>query len=250
MLRGQDVVVDAHDDHRVDLVPRRDGQDHLSRPGGEVLLEHGAVAVLAGRLDHDVDAERLPVDLAGLLLRQHLDLPAADVHRVPLDARTARVKAPCTVSKRSRYSRAFGSATSTIATTSMSGCDCVDDAEDVAPDPPESHDPHAYAHAPAHSFPLPAGRRPLVRLRCSVGASSPCSTWIAARPRGRYRPSLPDGIMQARLTEGNGRRRYPDSRAVAFEILRGEPDGSLALRTAGRRAETATTRGACSQEAK
>ena len=74
------VEVDAERDGHVG-VGRRRRDDHLLRPGLEVLGGVVALGEQAGRLDHDVDAEVAPGQVGRIALGEHLDLGAVDGDR-------------------------------------------------------------------------------------------------------------------------------------------------------------------------
>ena len=74
------VEVDAQGDGDVG-VGRRGRDDHLLRPGLEVLGGVVALREQAGRLDHDVDAEVAPGQRRGIALGEHLDRLAVDDDR-------------------------------------------------------------------------------------------------------------------------------------------------------------------------
>ena len=84
MFRLQRVVVDAHDDHCVDLVIGWHRQDDLLRPGRQMPLELLPRQEHPGRLDNDVHGELPPRDLRRVLLLGHQHLPAADRQRVAI----------------------------------------------------------------------------------------------------------------------------------------------------------------------
>ena len=78
------VEVDAQGDRHV-RVGRRRRDDHLLRPGVEMLGGVVALGEQAGRLDHDVDAELAPRQIGGVTLGEHLDLGPVDGEGVVAD---------------------------------------------------------------------------------------------------------------------------------------------------------------------
>ncbi len=100
------VLVHAHE-QRLDVALARGGDDDLLGAGREVALGLLGVGEEAGRLDHVVDAQRLPGQLARLLGgHDALDLVAVDDQHVVVlrrgarssSAETACLKRPCTES--------------------------------------------------------------------------------------------------------------------------------------------------------
>src|SRR5690606_34398109 len=83
------VVIDADDDHRIERVLRRHGQDDLLRAGIGVLLNLLALGEDTGRFDGDVDREILPGQVRRIALREDADLLAIDPK-----ARLGRLDAP------------------------------------------------------------------------------------------------------------------------------------------------------------
>ena len=61
------VIVDAHDDHLIDVVLGRHGEEHALGARSQMLLEIGARGEDSRRLDHHVDAQLLPLASAGFL---------------------------------------------------------------------------------------------------------------------------------------------------------------------------------------
>ncbi len=82
VLRAEGIVVDAHDDHRVDLVLRGDGQHDAPSAGGEVLLELVPRRQHPRRLDDDLHPEVLPRDSRGVPFFRHRDAASPDRHRM------------------------------------------------------------------------------------------------------------------------------------------------------------------------
>ena len=74
------VEVDAQRDGDVGLLGRR-GDDHLARPGLEVLGGARAVAEVPARLDHDLGADVAPRERRGVRLGEHGDLAPVDPQR-------------------------------------------------------------------------------------------------------------------------------------------------------------------------
>ena len=57
------VIVDAHDDHLIDIVLGRHGEEHALGTRSQMLLEIGARGEDPRRLDHHVDAQLFPFGL-------------------------------------------------------------------------------------------------------------------------------------------------------------------------------------------
>ena len=84
------VVVHAVDDRGVHVLAAR-GRDHdLLRAAGEMLARIRLGGEEAGGLEHVFGADRGPVDLRRIALREHLDLVAVDDDRIAFDAHRAR----------------------------------------------------------------------------------------------------------------------------------------------------------------
>src|SRR3984885_3078786 len=71
------VLVDAEDDRQVVVGGRSRDDDLLDRPL-EVGLGLGGVGEVAGGFDHNLGADRRPVELGGIALGEHLDFLAVD----------------------------------------------------------------------------------------------------------------------------------------------------------------------------
>ena len=80
-LRVVGVAVDAQHDGHVGAAGGR-ADDHLAGPGGQVRPRLVAVAELAGRLQHHVDAELAPRQEGRVLLLEDLDLVPIDLERI------------------------------------------------------------------------------------------------------------------------------------------------------------------------
>jgi len=85
-------VVDAQDDHGVDLVLRRDGQDDLLGAGLDVACDLGAVAEHTGGLDHEVDPQVLPGRRFRAAHVGHLDRLPLGLQDVAVEHDVARVR--------------------------------------------------------------------------------------------------------------------------------------------------------------
>ncbi len=81
------LLVDPIDDGGVDvrLARHRLREQHPRRAGAEETLGLGAIGVLAGALQHQVDPQRLPVDGLRSRAAQHLHAIAVDVQAVAVD---------------------------------------------------------------------------------------------------------------------------------------------------------------------
>ena len=111
----------------------------------------------AGAFERDVDAELLVRQLGRILDRRHLDLVAADVDRVAVDARLHAGKRPCTLSKRSRWALVSTGPRSLIATTSMSlRPDSTIARRTIAPDASEAVDRNLRDHRELSLTPVTA----------------------------------------------------------------------------------------------
>ena len=138
------LVVDPHHDGEVRRLGRRRAEDDALRPGLEVLLELGAGPEARGRLDHRVDPQVAPGDVARLLAGQHRDLPAGDVEMAVLEADLVREAAEDRVEAEQVGERRVVRDVADRLDPDVVAL--VEDAEDVAADPPESHEPDAAGH--------------------------------------------------------------------------------------------------------
>ena len=148
-------VVDAHDDRDV-LVARRRRDDDLLRAGVDVLARVGGLGEEAGRLDHDVDAEIAPRQVRRVALGEDLDVLAGDADAVVGRAHLAGEPAQdAVVLQQVRHGLLV---TEVVRGDEFDvGTRCGEGAEEVAADPAEAVDAHAYGHcvAPRNRLTLP-----------------------------------------------------------------------------------------------
>src|SRR5262245_25078553 len=144
------LVVDAHHHSDVRLVHRRDAQDNTFGAGVEVLLQLGAAAVARGRLDHHVDTQLVPLDVAGFAAGEHFYPPAISVQR-PFADRYRIGKPP--------HDRIVLEQVLQVPVISdiahrryLDILSLVQDAEQVAADATEAHQTHLSSHCVLYSF--------------------------------------------------------------------------------------------------
>ena len=138
------MIVHAHDDERVDLVARRNGEDDRLRTPVEVFLEDRARPVLPRRLDHDVDAESGPIDVARGLRLEDLDRAPLRVEGIPLDPDRVLEASVDGVEAEEVFER--GRVGDVDDRRDLDVGAVVDDAEDVPADAAETHQTDADGH--------------------------------------------------------------------------------------------------------
>ncbi len=150
-LRVVGVVVDAEDERDVGIGGgRRD--DDLLRSRVEVELRLVALGEEAGRLEHDVDAERLPRQGCRVALGEHLQLAAADLDHSVGDLYLLAQRAEVRVVRQQVRHRPCvpegveGDHLEVAAALEVR-------AEEVPSDPPESVDSDPQSHASPLSIP-------------------------------------------------------------------------------------------------
>src|SRR5260370_586138 len=137
------VVVDAQHDGDV-LIRRRRGDDDLLHSATQMLRRFLGIGKSTGRLNHDLSANRIPIDFGRIFSRENLDSLSADYDRIAfyLHAFMKRAKDGVILQQmrqRLRVRKIVGCYKVNIRTVQA----CTDD---IASDAPEPVDSYFYGH--------------------------------------------------------------------------------------------------------
>ncbi len=183
-------IVHPDDDGRVDVILGRHGENDPAGSGLEVLLERRAVAELARRLDHDVDAELLPWKLQRVPDLHHLGLLPPGDQDIPVHPDLSAEAAHHRVVLQQIREGVLGS--DVVDGNDVDVLRSGEHAEDRPSDPSESIHTNLHAHRPAPpSSTSRASRRARRRVsrnpnRCrtrrpSSAGSRPARSWRGNR---------------------------------------------------------------------